>query len=315
MMEFRHWARRHQSDLSLLFCVLVWGLNFAIIKAALGVMHPHVVNLFRFMFSALVLGGLYYAEQRHSETPFFAPFRQHFWRIVGLGLLGFLLYQFCFIVGINNTTAGNGALIMSSAQLWTAVIAGILGIEQLRRGAWLGLTGMLLGVTIIVVGGNQEISFGSTTFFGDAVILLAAILWGAYTGLIKPLMKILTPTSLAFFGLLAALPFLFGLGFSYLDTVVWQQIDPWVWAAIIYSGSLSTGVTVAIWNSAIRDVGPAQTAAYGNLVPIVGIVSGMLLLGEKVTWIQLLGGSLILGGLMVMRRFRNRPAALALQER
>ncbi len=315
MHSIRGWAQAHKSDLSLLFCVVVWGLNFAILKAAIGVMHPHVVNIFRFVFSLFVLGGLYYAEYRETQAPFFGPLREYFWRIFGLGLLGFLLYQFCFIVGISNTTAGNGALIMSSAQLWTALIAGILGIERIRRGAWAGLFAMLGGVAIIVIGGNQDISFGSTTLFGDAVILMAAVLWGTYTVLIKPLLKVLTPTSLAFFGLLLAFPFLLALGANYLHTVSWQAIDAWVWLAIIYSGSLSTGLTVALWNIAIRDVGPSQTSAYGNLVPIVGIVSGVILLGEKVTWIQIAGGILILGGLLVMRRFRTRPTALALQER
>ncbi|MDX1546486.1 MAG: DMT family transporter [Rhodothermales bacterium] len=294
-------------DLGLLFAVLVWGVNFAVIKAALAVMPPHALNLFRFLVSAVVLGGLYAVLQRRDGAPLAAPLRTHRWPLIGLGLLGFFLYQLCFIVGVDHTTAGSAALIMASAPLWTALIGHLRGYEFLTAGAWVGLLGSLAGAAVVVVGGARAIDFSDATFVGNVLMTVAALCWGAYTAFSKPLSRAVRPTGITFYGLLVALPLLIAVGLTEMDAVVWAEVDAWVWGAILFSGGLSTGLAVAIWNGAVKNVGASQTAVFGNLVPVVGLVSGVLFLGESVTAAQGAGGALILGGLVLMRRAR-RPA-------
>jgi drug/metabolite transporter (DMT)-like permease len=79
-----------------------------------------------------------------------------------------------------------------------------------------------------------------------------------------------------------------------------------VWIAIVFSGGLSTGLAIAIWNTAVKNVGASNTAVYGNLVPFVALLGGMLFLGETVTGYQLVGGGLIIGGVVLVRRHRVR---------
>src|SRR6056297_195913 len=69
--------RSPRSDAALLFVVLIWGLNFPIIKVALEPMPPYVVNAFRFAISALVLGAIHGWRTRHTPGAFFAPIREH----------------------------------------------------------------------------------------------------------------------------------------------------------------------------------------------------------------------------------------------
>lgn len=298
-----------KSDLSLLFVVLVWGINFVVLKAALDAMPPHALNVFRFTVSVLVLGALYAARQRREGEPFAAPLRRYVWPIAGLGLLSFFFYQLCFIIGVDHTTAGNAALIMASAPLWTAVFGHVLRLDFINGAAWLGLGVTFAGAAVIVVGGAKAIDFSNATFFGNVMMLGGAVLWGAYTALTKPMAKRVSPIGLSFLGLVFAFPLLVGVGVLDFDEVAWAQIDAWVWVAIVFSGGLSTGLAVALWNAAIKQVGPSQTAAYGNLVPVVALVSGVLFLGESVTIIQLLGGALILGGLFLTRRQRRAAQA------
>jgi drug/metabolite transporter (DMT)-like permease len=141
------------SDASLLLAVVIWGLNFPILKAALDVMHPHVINVFRFTVSAIVLGAVYASLQRGKSSGFWDPLLQHPWKIAGLGMLGFVLYQFFFIIGVANTAAGTAALIMASAPVWTAVSGALFRTEFLRPLGWLGLA-VSLGGTGVVVGGG-----------------------------------------------------------------------------------------------------------------------------------------------------------------
>lgn len=298
-------SRASRSDLALLFVVLVWGVNFPVLKAALAVMHPHVINIFRFAVSALVLGGIYATRPDTWSTGFFAPIRTHLREIVLLALLGYVIYQVCFIVGVNLTTAGSAALIMAASPLWTAAISRLAGYERLGYLAWAGLLISLVGTGLVVVAGAERAAL-SGSLGGNLLMLLASVLWGAYTALSKTVVHAISPTGAAFFGIVVALPFLIGVGVPYLDTVAWPEVGVWVWGAIIFSGGLSTGLAFAIWNTAVKNVGASNTAVYNNLVPFIALIGGALFLNEPVAWAQLIGGALIIGGLVVMRHDRQR---------
>lgn len=301
-------TRSGRPDLALLITVLIWGLNFPIIKVALDPMPPYVVNALRFTVSAAVLGVVYAAKVRGRSRDFWAPMREHGRTIVGLGLLGYVAYQFLFIVGVDATSAGSAALIIASSPVWTAVFARLLGIERLPLGAWGGLVLSLAGTALVVLAGIGTVDISEDTLFGNGMMLVGAITWAGYTVLSRPILGTdVSATGLAFFGILVSLPLLWALGLTTLDEVDWRGVDGWVWAALVYSGGLSTGIAYAFWNVGVRLVGPSQAAVYNNLVPVVALASGALLLGERVTPFQLLGGALIIGGLMLMRRARRLP--------
>lgn len=303
-------ASNWKTEALLLFVVLVWGINFPIVKVVLKAMHPHALNALRFVVSATVLGALYAQRRRKTGRPFFEPLRTHFWQLAGLGILGFLFYQLCFIIGLEKTTAGNAALLMATAPLWTAVTGVVLRLERLTRAAWIGLFITFVGAAIIVIGGEREIDLGSRTFAGNLLMLGAAILWGSYTTLSRPVVREVPPTGLTFLSLLFALPFLFGVAVPYFDSIRWELVTGWTWLAILFSGGLSTGLTVALWNNAINEVGASHTAVYGNLVPVAALLFSVLLLGETITPAQIIGGIFIIGGLVWMRRARRVLATL-----
>lgn len=293
------------SDLSLLAVVLIWGANFPILKGALEAMHVHVLNVFRFVVSALVLGGMYAYSRRGESDSFFDPLRSHGRTIAGLGILGYVLYQVCFIVGVNNTTAGSAALIMASAPMWTAIISRVAGYEQLGRLSWIGLAVSLAGTVLVVAAGSDRVALGAGSLFGNALMLTGAVLWGTYTALNKSVVHEVEPVAVTFFGILVALPCLGAIGAPYASTVAWAEVDLWVWVAIVFSGGLSTGVAFVVWNTAVRNVGASNTAVYNNLVPLIAVFGGWLFLDETVNVAQLGGGALIIVGLVMVRRYRS----------
>lgn len=303
--------KQWKEDALLLFVVFVWGINFPILKAALATMHPHVLNVFRMLVSLVVLGGFHYAYQQKAGLDFWQPLREHGKAIVALGLLGYVLYQFFFIVGIDFTTAGNAALIMSSVPLWTALLSHFLRIERVPIRVWMGLVVILAGTATIVLGGTQVISLTSDTFLGNLLMIGAACFWGAYTALSKPMMKHVSPMSLTFLGLLVVFPVLVGIAVPYWETVQWEGVNLWVWLAILFSGGLSTGIAVGMWSRAVLHLGPAYTSAFGNMVPLIALAASVIFLGEALTVGQIIGGSLVLGGLLYVRHVRLRKAVVS----
>jgi drug/metabolite transporter (DMT)-like permease len=292
-------------DAALLVVVLIWGLNFPVIKVPLEAMHPFTVNLFRFCVSVAVLGGLWGAEARRRGRPFAEPLRQMPGRVLGLGLLGHVGYQVLFILGVGRTSAGNAALIIASSPMWTALVGHALGIDRMRPAGWLGLAVSSLGVAVVVLAGEGEVTLGGEVFVGNVLMLVGAVFWALYTVFSRPaLARGAGPMGLAFHSVLVAFPVLAALGLATVGETAWAGVNGWTWAALVFSGGLSTGLAYYLWNLAVRRVGPSQTAAFSNLVPFVALVAAFFLLDEPITLTQVLGGTLIVGGLVLMRRDR-----------
>ncbi|MDX1420816.1 MAG: DMT family transporter [Rubricoccaceae bacterium] len=293
-------------DAALLLVVLIWGLNFPVIKVPLLAMHPFTVNLFRFCVSVVVLGALWGLEARRNGRSYVEPVRQMPGVVVGLGLVGHVGYQVLFILAVARTSAGSAALIIASSPMWTALIGHALGIDRMQRGAWGGLLLSTLGVAVVVLAGEGEIDFSNEGFLGNVLMLIGAVLWAVYTVFSRPaLARGAAPLGLAFYSVLVAFPVLAALGVTTVGTTAWARVDAWTWAALVFSGGLSTGLAYYLWNLAVRRVGPSQTAAFSNLVPFVALVAAFLLLGEPIRLPQVLGGALIVGGLVLMRRRRG----------
>lgn len=288
-----------KNDAALLLVVLIWGVNFPVIKIPLAVMPPFAANVFRFATSALFL-GVFYAVRAGGNL--FAPMRTHGKKIVALGLLGHVAYQVCFITGVHWTTAGSAALIMAASPLWTAMASQLRGYEHLPAAAWGGLLVSLVG-TILVVTAGADLAGGTLT--GNLLMLAASAFWGVYTAFNTSVVSEVSPAGFSFLGILVALPALTALGVPYFDAVEWSAVGAVEWAALVFSGGFSTGVAYLIWAAAVKNVGPSSTAVYSNLVPFVALLGGALLLGEAVTLTQVLGGLFIIGGLVAMRRSRR----------
>ena len=295
-------SRFSPADLLLLLVVLVWGTDFAVLKWPLAKMHPHVANALRFVVSAGVLGTVYGFRCWHKGSSFFGPIRTHWHTVVPLGLLGFGAFSASLMVGLNHTTAGSAALIMATNPLWTAVLGWTLGTERLGRGGWGGLLVALTGAGVVIGAGSADVAVGSGTLFGNGMMLAAAMMWGSYTALAKRLVDRASILATTFFGVLSALPVLLVVGVLYAPTVAWGAVDGWAWGGLLFSGGLAVGLMFILWNRAVRRVGSSNTAVYYYLVPVVALVAGVVILGESITVLQVAGGGLIIGGLVLVRR-------------
>lgn len=284
----------------LLAVVLIWGVNFAVVKVPLEVMPPFVVNAIRYTISALVLGVLHVRASRAAGVAPTATFAAGWKTVVALGLLGHAVYQVGFILGIERTTAGGAALLIATSPLVTAVLGHAAGVDRLRARGWLGLAVSVAGVALVIAGRPGEVG---GDLLGMSLLLAASFAWGVSTVVSRPVLdRGATALGLAFWGVVIALPILIALAVPEIARTPWPEVDLVDGLALVYSGSLSTGIAYWLWNRSVRSAGPSRTAAFSNLVPFVGVAAGAVLLGEPVAWLQVLGGALIVAGLMALRR-------------
>lgn len=291
-----HAPSRGWAELALLGVALIWGHNVPLMKIALAELHPFGFNAVRLTLSALLLGALTQLEPAGTALS-----RSTWLRILAVGVLGSLLYQCVFIVGVNRTTAGNVGLIIASAPIWTTVLARVSGVEQIRASAWLGVAIAFAGTAWITLEGGA-VDLGSDTLQGNLMILVSAICWALATVMSKRLVGEVSPTRLAYLTTVCVLAFHLVLGWPHLGPIWRLELSAAAWFAVAFSGLLSTGLAYSLWNLGIRQVGPSRTSVYTNLVPVITLCASVWMLGESVTLWQLTGGVLVLAGLVVMRR-------------
>lgn len=290
------------SDVSLLSVAVIWGINIPLMKIGLEQLNVYVFNAVRLTVSALVLAGFAIREIRQGRL----PTRDIPWGKVCLyGVLAAGIYQLLFLLGVARTTSGNTALIMATVPMWTALLARLFLDERLKSIAWTGLVIALFG-TIIVATQSGEVTVSQTHVLGNAIILGAALIWSGGTAYSRPLLQQISPMQLSATAAVIALPLHWFVAWGELENnlPVLQSLD--LWGILLFSGVLSSGLALPMWNFGVRQAGAAHAAIIQNLIPVIAILAAWISRGETATSTQMIGGALILGGLVLMRRGREK---------
>ena len=288
-------------DVTLFSVALIWGINIPIMKIGLDQVDVFVFNAIRLAISAMVLVAFALRERRRGLLP--GPGIK-IWHLLIYGVMVSAVYQLMFLIGIDSTTAGNTALIIATVPMWTALLARIFIGERLKRLAKLGLAIALVG-TVIVALQKGDVTAGREHLRGNLLILGAALVWAGGTVYSKPLLKRISPMQLAASAAIIALPMhvIFAVGRYELSLPALHS--PSLWLIIIYAGVLSSGLSQPMWHFGVRQAGASHAAIVQNLIPLVAIVVAWASRGEIPTTAQVLGGTLILGGLATMRLGRK----------
>ena len=288
--------RNITTDLGLLFLVLIWGINFSVLKVVLRELDPLALNALRFPIAAIALWMLV----RRLDGPL-RPDPGDVGRIIALGLLGNVAYQLFFIFGVNSTLAGNASLMLATTPVWTVLLSSLAGHE--RPGIWvvIGVAGTLMGIFMVIIGGRDAGTLGSPTIRGDILILIASVLWATYTvGGQKPVTRY-GALRVTAWTLWVATPLIFVMGVPDLMRTDFRAVTPEVWLGVVYAGLLGIGLAYLLWYRAVERIGNNRTAVYSNLVPVAALITAWIWLGEVPTTLQLIGAAVILVGLTLAR--------------
>jgi drug/metabolite transporter (DMT)-like permease len=282
------------TDALLAVMVLVWGINYIVLKAVLREVEPLAFNALRFGLAAAVLALM--AWWRGMPV----PARADLTRLAALGFLGNTVYQFGFIEGVAHTRAGNAALIMAAVPAQTAVLSHLAGHERLRARAVLGLLLSAAGITTIVLGSGKDVGFGGG-MAGDLLVASATLCWSLYVVGAKPLADRYGATVVATwtFGI-GAVPLVL-LSLPAIAAQDWHRVSGGSWAGLVGSSLGALVLSYLIWFRGVQRLGPARTAVYSNVTPVVVMLCAWPLLGEQPTAWQLLGAAGIFGGLGLTR--------------
>jgi drug/metabolite transporter (DMT)-like permease len=285
-----------QAEAGLLLLVLLWALNFSVIKIGLGAIPPFGFNALRFPLAALLLGAVLLTTGRLT-----LPARRDVPRLIVLGVIGNFAYQLLFISGMALSRAGNASVLLTTSPIFTALLSAWLGHERIRGRAWLGIGAATAGIALVVGSGEDGFRFGTETLRGDLLMVGAAAVWSVYTvGARDPIRKYGSMRVTAW-TLWAGAVLLLLVGVPDLRALD-GAISPGIWAAVMYAGFLGLGLSYLLWYQGVKVLGNTRTSTFGNLVPVFAILIAWPMLGEVPNLWQLVGAGVIIGGIHMVRR-------------
>lgn len=287
---------RAVSTLLLLAAVLIWGSTYVVTKGGVDDVPPMLFALLRYCVASILLVPIALARGGVRRLPYPVP-----WGTLALmGLTGVALYYIAFNLALTYTTASQGALIQSSIPAVTALLAVVWLGERPSAGRIAGIGLAVAGVLLIVAGGEADGATPQAPLIGNLLLFGTVLTWSVYTVLAKRLAStdfVAVIAAVSVTGTLMLIP----AALAEAAAMPATTISPDGWARIAYLGAFSSGVSYLFYNRALRDLDASQVGAFSNLAPVVGVVSGALVLGEAITPLALAGGALALLGVWMCR--------------
>jgi drug/metabolite transporter (DMT)-like permease len=294
------------SDALMLLAVVMWGINFSLIKIAMRELTAGGFNGLRLLLTAVIFLVLLAISGQGFRLQ-----RNDVWKLLAIGVAGNTVYQLFFIRGMSLTSASNSSLILSMSPIFVALMSSALGIERIHWSAWMGILISFCGLYWIVAGQNGGLHFSAESFKGDLSIFFGMILWASYTVFSKPFLERLSP--LKFSAITVLFGALFYIPFTAKDilAVPWAAISLRAWAFLVLSSLFGFVFGYLIWYYSVKKVGNAKTAVYNNLTPVFTAVFAVALLGDRIHPAQIGGAAIILTGVFLARAgyqfFAKRP--------
>lgn len=302
-------ASTRQAELGLLLLVVLWAVNFSVIKIGLTYIPAYGYNGLRFPLAALLLAMVLFSNGRLR-----LPEPGDRLRMVTLGIIGNFLYQLLFISGLARSRAGNASVILNVSPVFIAAGTAWLGHERIRPLAWGGIVIAIAGITLVVGSGEAGLGFGTETLTGDLLMIGAALVWAVYTVGVRDLILKYGSVFVTTWTLWAGAVLLLLVGIPDIASLD-ATVPPIAWASVLYAGFLGLGVSYLLWYRGVQTLGNTRTAAMGNLVPLLTIIVAWPMLGEVPNVWQVTGALVVIAGVTLVRQSALRPTPGADAER
>ncbi len=265
------------------------------IKLALREVNPFMLVFFRVFFAGIGLCLYFFIIRRKLNL--------RWWWVYAF--IGFFNVAFPFVLiswAETHISSGLAAILNSTVPLFTMIIAAFFYKEDkftLQHG--IALIICFLGVLVLSytkLEGNSEYQT-----LGILAMLVAACSYSASTVLARRVDKFVSPEDHSIGQMLAALVFITPIMFITNSPVILPK-NPTTWIALAWLGLIVSFVAALIWFRMIYEIGPSRASMMIYMFPLVGVILGIIFLGEKVSWQVVVGGFLIPAGIYIVNSKR-----------
>lgn len=281
------------TDLILLGATLLWAFNFLAVKYALS----HGFSPLAYAGPRYFVAGLLFMAIARRRGEVFIATRSDLRRFAAAGITGICLSQITFVYALQDATVSTVALLFGTAPLLVALFVRMTRTAHIGAAHWASATISAAGVALVIVGSTGRVG-GNTVGMGLA--LLTAVLWAVYCVAAAPLTSSYGSLHAnAIVILIGATPLLTAAAVQ-LSRENWDAVSPAAWLALAYSTLVAGVAANAIWFWAMHRVGVVRASLYTNLEPFFAVLMAVLILSERITALQLVGGALLVTSLVTV---------------
>ncbi|WP_042887207.1 DMT family transporter [Cupriavidus necator] len=258
----------------LVVLTFAWGINWPVMKVGVAHFPPLGFRLLCMAGGLLALGLALRLRGDSLAVP-----RREWGTVFRLALPNMVVWHLFAIVAVKMLSSGRAAILGYTMPIWAVVWGLVFFRERISGWAWFGIGCALTGTVLLLSG---EISALTGSPAGTLLMLLAAAGWGFGTQLMKRTQTSVPIGAMTFWMLAITLPFL--LAGSLLLEDGWRLPTAIEWGAIAYNAVVVFAFCHLVWFGLARSLPPVVSSLSIMFIPVVGVFSGMWLLGEQPHW-------------------------------
>ena len=281
--------------IALLSPMVFWASGFAGIRAGLVGYTPEHLAVLRFLVASLTM--VVYALI--ARTPL--PRRRDIPFMLAMGFISVAWYHLALNKGEQTVSAGASSMLVSSAPMFTALLAHFFTGERLHARGWFGILLAFCGVGLIALGEGGGLRFSS----GAWLVLSSALATGISVILQKKYVAIYSPAEFSCHLVWAGTIFLLPFGGGLLQQAAHA---PWsATLAVIYIGVFPAAIAYLGWGYALARIPASNAASYLYTVPVFSIFIAWVWLREVPHVLSLMGGAVALAGVLLVNMKAREP--------
>ncbi|WP_411033386.1 DMT family transporter [Shinella sp. BYT-45] len=283
---------------------LFWGANSVAGKLAVGHVSPMVLTTLRWIIALAVILVLMLPQVKRD----WPVIRRHWLQLLLYGVFGFTAFNALLYTALGHTSAINAVIEQAGIPMLIFVFNFLLFRIQASPAQIAGFSVTLVGVLVTAAHGEfsalAELEFN----FGDALMLLACIVYAAYTVSLrwKPDLHwqsfIAAP---AFGALISAIPLL--LWEISRDAAILP--DATGWAVVLYAGIFPSLLSQVLYVRGVEMIGANRAGLFINAIPVFGTILSVFLIGETLHVFHVVALLLVLGGIAIAEWGRPKEKA------
>ncbi|BBI31642.1 DMT family transporter [Cohnella abietis] len=289
--------------LGLILVSIIWGANFGVSRSAMETFDPILFSFLRFGLAV----PFFFLILRIKEGSVGMP-----WRVVLqlalIGLVGITGLEIAVMYAIKYTTLANASLLnVAPWPIFAALFAPLFVKEKFTRRLAVGGVAAIIGVTFVILGGEEGLDLSSGHMTGNLLAFGASLVGALYNLSCMPLMKTYSSLRIStwfiFFGSLFMLPLTVG-SWSKVD---WSGLGTGDYMAIVYNVLVCTVIAFVLWNASMFRIGAARSNFFRYVVPATAVVAGLVFFDEGITIWQIVGTVCMAAGLVWISTEKKPP--------
>lgn len=293
--------------LQLVTTAVLWGSAFVGSKMTVASVAPSVAAFLRFGIGSVVM-LIALAVKGRGALPGI-PMRKQWIGVAFLGIVGVGLYNLLFFTALRYTDASHGSMIIPTlTPILTLIIASIVRKTAPHRVQVIGLCTAFAGAAVFFASVFLASKFGSVEqgahgkAIGDALLVFAAVCWATYTFYGGELLKSIDPFQLAAYAMAIGAFTLGVLAFPEMASIRWRELSAGFWWITFYLALLPSVVANWFYYRGVRAAGAPRASTFMYLVPVSGVLLSVIILGESLSFVQVIGAVLMILGVVLVNR-------------